>query len=52
MFKNKDGQVRWGYKFLSVIVIWEILVPIAMLDVYKRQQWRIMRRSWRPLIRL
>ena len=31
LFKNKDGQVRWGYKFLSVIVIWEILVPIAML---------------------
>lgn len=33
IFKDQNGQVRWGYKFLTVILLWEVLMPVFMLLV-------------------
>lgn len=31
IFKNHSGQVKWGYKFLSIVLIWEVFMPIFLL---------------------
>lgn len=31
IFKNQNGQVKWGYKFLSIILIWEVFMPVFLL---------------------
>lgn len=30
-FKNQQGQVRWGYKFFSLILIWDMVIPVIIL---------------------
>lgn len=30
-FKDASGQVKWGYKFASLILIWEVFMPVFML---------------------
>lgn len=30
-FKDAAGQVKWGYKFASLILIWEVFMPVFML---------------------
>ena len=31
IFKNSNNQVRWGYKFLSIVLIWEVFMPVFLL---------------------
>ena len=31
IFRNNKGEVRWGYKLASFLLIQEILAPIAIL---------------------
>lgn len=33
IFKDQNGRVRWGYKFLTVILLWEVFMPVFMLLV-------------------
>lgn len=30
-FRDASGQVKWGYKFASLILIWEVFMPVFML---------------------
>ena len=32
-FKNQQGQVRWGYKFFSLILIWDMVIPVIILGI-------------------
>lgn len=31
IFKNRNGQVRWGYRFLSIVLIWEVFMPVFLM---------------------
>lgn len=30
-FKNQQGQVKWGYKFLSLILMWDLIIPVIII---------------------
>lgn len=32
-FKNQQGQVRWGYKFLSLVLIWDMVIPVIIVAI-------------------
>lgn len=31
IFKNQDGQVRWGYKLLTFAALWQVVFPVIIL---------------------
>ena len=32
-FLDQEGRVRWGYKFLTLVLILELLLPVLLLFV-------------------